>query len=80
MGLTGESLAAEPASAVTSLLAARAVANRIVRASAVYGSANFGIRALNFLLLPIYTRYLTPSDYGMIALAETLPLYFLHWK
>jgi O-antigen/teichoic acid export membrane protein len=77
VGLTGESLAAEPASAVTSLLAARAVANRIVRASAVYGSANFGIRALNFLLLPIYTRYLTPSDYGMIALAETLAMFLM---
>jgi len=44
---------------------------RLAGASAVYGLANFGIRALNFLLLPLYTRYLSPTDYGQISLAET---------
>lgn len=44
---------------------------RLAGASALYGAANFGIRALNFFLLPVYTRYLTPSDYGLISLAET---------
>ena len=44
---------------------------RVAGASALYGLANFGIRALNFLLLPLYTRFLTPTDYGLITLAET---------
>jgi O-antigen/teichoic acid export membrane protein len=52
--------------------AASAVAVRILRASTVYGLSNLGIRALNFLLLPVYTRFLSPADYGIIALVETL--------
>lgn len=48
------------------------VASRLVRGSAVYALANFGTRALNFLLLPVYTRFLTPADYGTITLAETI--------
>lgn len=55
---------------------AKAIAVRILRAASVYGIANLGIRALNFLLLPVYTRFLSPSDYGMIALAETLAAFF----
>jgi len=50
----------------------RELMRRVVRASALYGLANFGTRALNFLLLPLYTRYLAPSDYGLITLAEVL--------
>ncbi len=49
----------------------RALIRRVAGASAIYGAANFGIRALNFLLLPLYTRYLSPTDYGLITLAET---------
>jgi O-antigen/teichoic acid export membrane protein len=45
--------------------------HRLVGATALYGLANFSVRALNFLLLPLYTRYLTPTDYGVITLAET---------
>lgn len=56
---------------------ARTVMNRIMLASAIYGLANFGIRGLNFLLLPVYTHYLSPADYGMIALAETLAMFIL---
>jgi O-antigen/teichoic acid export membrane protein len=52
--------------------AARAAAVRILRASTVYGLSNLGIRAINFLLLPVYTRFLSPTDYGIIALVETL--------
>ena len=49
----------------------RLLLRRVAGASAIYGLANFGVRALNFLLLPLYTRYLAPTDYGLIALAET---------
>ena len=43
---------------------------RVAGASAMYALANLGIRALNFLLLPLYTRFLSPTDYGLITLAE----------
>src|SRR5271170_5651033 len=46
------------------------VARRLAQSFAVYGSANFGIRALNFLLVIVYAHYLRPSDYGTIYLAE----------
>jgi O-antigen/teichoic acid export membrane protein len=49
----------------------RVLFRRVAGASAIYGVANFGVRALNFLLLPLYTRYLAPTDYGLITLAET---------
>ena len=54
-------------------LSARSIAWGVLGASATYGLANFGIRALNFLLLPVYTRYLTPADYGIVTLAERFP-------
>ena len=38
--------------------------------SFIYVSGNFISRALSFLLLPIYTRVLTPRDYGMVALLD----------
>lgn len=34
----------------------------------IYGSADVAILAINFLLLPIYTRVLSPSEYGVLAL------------
>jgi O-antigen/teichoic acid export membrane protein len=49
-----------------------AAAARLVSGSAIYALANFGIKALNFFLLPLYTRFLTPADYGLISLAETV--------
>jgi len=50
------------------------VTRTLVRGVAIYAVANFGVRALNFLLLPIYTRFLTPADYGILSLAETIAL------
>jgi O-antigen/teichoic acid export membrane protein len=42
---------------------------RLVRHSAIYGLGGIVSRILAVLLLPLYTRYLRPSDYGAI---ETL--------
>lgn len=67
-----EPLATESALSPAPAIALRDIFRRVAGASAIYGLANFGIRALNFLLLPVYTRYLAPTDYGMITLAETL--------
>ena len=39
---------------------------------AVYGIANFGIRAMNLLLIAIYARFLQPYDYGIIYIAEII--------
>src|SRR5712691_9716457 len=41
----------------------------LLRHSAVYGLGSIVARAIAVLLLPLYTRYLSPSDYGLI---ETL--------
>ena len=38
----------------------------------VYGSADIAILATTFLLLPVYTRVLSPSDYGVLALVLLL--------
>jgi O-antigen/teichoic acid export membrane protein len=72
VGGIGESLLTGTTPEASPVPNVRVVAARILRASTVYGLANLGIRALNFLLLPIYTRFLTPTDYGVMVLAETL--------
>src|SRR3954451_17929984 len=41
----------------------------LLRHSAIYGVGSIIARVLGVLLLPLYTRYLSPSDYGQI---ETL--------
>jgi O-antigen/teichoic acid export membrane protein len=49
-----------------------ALALRLARGALTYAVANFVIKTLNLLLLPLYTRFLSPADYGIISLAETL--------
>src|SRR3982751_5274925 len=41
----------------------------LLRHSAVYGLGSIVARIVGVLLLPLYTRYLSPTDYGLI---ETL--------
>lgn len=48
------------------------ILGRLARSFALYGSANFLIRALNLLLIVLYAHYLRPSDYGIIYLAEII--------
>lgn len=36
----------------------------------IYGLGMVLSRAVSFIMLPIYTRYLTPADYGVLALVE----------
>jgi O-antigen/teichoic acid export membrane protein len=50
------------------------VAASLARGAVVYAAANLGVRAFNFLLLPLYTRFLAPSDYGTITLAESIAM------
>ena len=44
---------------------------KLVGASAVYGLGSVLTRGLAFLLLPLYTRYLSPAEYGLVALTIT---------
>jgi O-antigen/teichoic acid export membrane protein len=50
----------------------RNAAARLAHGSAVYGAGNFGIKALGFVLVLVYTRFLTPTDYGTVTLAESV--------
>jgi O-antigen/teichoic acid export membrane protein len=38
----------------------------------IYGLGNSGVRIVGFFLIPVYTRYLTPEDYGILALVAML--------
>jgi O-antigen/teichoic acid export membrane protein len=38
--------------------------------SSIYGVGTIAGQAAGFLLLPLYTRYLTPKDYGIVALVD----------
>ena len=42
---------------------------------AIYGAGDVAIQALNFLLLPIYVRYLSAGDYGVLALLGAIEAY-----
>ena len=42
---------------------------RLSGKSAIYGLGSIILRVIGFALLPIYTRFLTPADYGILAVA-----------
>ena len=42
----------------------------LLKHSSIYGVGNILSRAVSFLLLPLYTRYLTLQDYGMLELID----------
>jgi O-antigen/teichoic acid export membrane protein len=44
----------------------------LARGLAIYGVTTFGIRAINFLLIALYTRFLVPGDWGVVTIAETI--------
>ncbi len=41
------------------------------RHTVVYGLGSVATRLLGFLLIPVYTRYMTPADYGVMAICTT---------
>ena len=43
----------------------------LLRHSSVYGLGTIFAQAAGFLLLPFYTNFLTPADYGVAAIVET---------
>lgn len=49
--------------------------DRVIRTTIIYFIGNFASRLLGFILLPLYTAYLTSADYGTVdILLSTLPL------
>lgn len=43
-------------------------AKLVARHSSIYGLANVMERSIGFVMIPIYTRFLTPADYGILEL------------
>ncbi len=39
---------------------------------AIYGAGDVAVQAINFLLLPVYVKYLTRADYGVLALLASV--------
>ena len=49
---------------------------------AIYGLGDVAVSVINFLLLPIYVLYLSPEDYGALALlgsVEVIAKIFFRW-
>lgn len=45
--------------------------NKLIKDTLLYGVANFGSKILMFIMLPLYTRYFTPAEYGLWDLVVT---------
>lgn len=43
-------------------------AKQMLKHSSIYAVGNFSRQIVGFIMLPIYTRYLTPADYGVVGL------------
>src|SRR5258708_5945686 len=43
-------------------------AGRLIKHSSIYAIGNISRQLIGFVMLPVYTRYLTPADYGVIGL------------
>jgi len=44
----------------------------LIKKVSIYTSANILVKAIPFFLLPVLTRYLSPSDYGLIAIFQII--------
>src|SRR5690606_14148279 len=57
-----------PLSMITSDLPPMSQASKMIKHSSIYAVGNVSRRLVGFIMLPIYTRYLTPADYGIVEL------------
>jgi O-antigen/teichoic acid export membrane protein len=48
------------------------IRRRLVRGFSVYALTYFGLRALGFALLVFYSRFLSPHDFGIVSIAESI--------
>lgn len=68
--MSESSAIASPEAEIPEIPRKPSVGSRMLHGSLIYGVTNFGLRAGNFGLVLLYTRFLTPSDFGTVALAE----------
>ena len=54
----------------------RSIAQTILKHAGIYSVAVIASRMASVLLLPVYTRYLKPSDYGVLELLEMTSFLF----
>src|SRR5580704_18313547 len=73
--LLPQNAAAVQTKAITSSV--HVVARQLAGSFAVYGSANFAIRAMNLLLIAVYAHFLRPYDYGIIYMAEIIAAFLI---
>jgi O-antigen/teichoic acid export membrane protein len=50
----------------------QSASRRLLVGSGTYAITNFALKAVNFLLITVFTRFLSPGDYGTISLAEII--------
>lgn len=48
------------------------ILKRLIKGSVIYGTGGILQNVVGFLLIPIYTRYLTTSDYGIVAVSSSI--------
>ena len=58
-------------------LSFRSLITRLASQASVYGFGEILVKATRFLLLPLYLRYMTPADYGLLALANIIPAFLV---
>jgi len=51
-------------------VSAQGVIANVARHGLVYGVAGAAAKLVGFIMIPVYTRYLTPSDYGILELVQ----------
>jgi O-antigen/teichoic acid export membrane protein len=51
---------------------AGSIRERLTRGTSVYAATNLGLRALGFVILAIYSKFLTPRDFGLVSIAESV--------
>lgn len=55
----------------------QSTSRRLLVGSGTYAVTNFALKAVNFLLIAVFTRYLSPRDYGTISLSEIIAITLL---
>ena len=52
----------------------RSVRRRLVVSSGIYGATSIALRFLGFALLTVYSKFISPGDYGVVSLVESAAL------
>jgi O-antigen/teichoic acid export membrane protein len=70
--LTQQAQSAETAATGRTPYSIRSASRRLLVGPGAYATTNFALKAVNFPLITLFTRYLSPGDYGTISLAEII--------